>query len=146
MGNIVFNNQVFEVSYDKEELMALKEKVISNFGMQGNAEYYQYDVPYMVFLIDRLLLDDVEAVREIYSPDISKDFLPIKREINVILTKLRSNNINLDEKILLTDNLRDLYLSLKYKEILMRSAMNYYFELMNIVRLTKVNNITKELK
>lgn len=146
MGNIVFKNQVFEVSYDKEELMALKEKVISNFGMQGNAKYYQYDVPYMVFLIDRLLLDDVEAVREIYSPDISKDFLPIKLEINAILSKLRSNNINLDEKILLTDNLRDLYLSLKYKEILMRSAMNYYFELMNMVKLTKVNNITKELK
>ena len=144
------NNQLFEVSYDKEQLSILRSKIINNAATIKHEkyiayvspiesledkhivyfkkkliyrnkdglncyqfEYDEYKYPYIVTLIDMLLEDNLNALTEIYRPDISKevDFSNFKKE---------------EEQASL--------------------IMHYYFELMSIIDLKKVSSIKRELK
>ena len=150
MGIVVFNNQEYEVSYNKEELIEFRQKVLDETKLLRDMEEdtnldndYYYGVPYIVSLIDRLLFDDYEAIREVFRPDISKERFPIKREINKIIKELNTTSLDIDEKIELTDELKQLYYELKYEEIYLRRIMKYYFELMNMISLNKVKTLSR---
>ena len=111
--------------------------------------YYEFDeyvYPYLIVLIDRLLCDDLSALKDIYCPDMSKELTPYDYEANHILEQLHLNSTNIDDKIKLTEQLRELYVNSKNDDKYGTMIIQYYFELMSMIDLKKKKILCRELK
>lgn len=135
MGTISFNDGEYEVTYDKNELQNLRRKILVVSSIINNEDY----TPYIVTLIDRLLVDDYEAIREIVSPDMSKEYNKIKLAIDYKAPLLSSERIDVNAKLQIVEDIRQLLISLKNIGSRLGIMMDYYFELASLIKLEKIS-------
>lgn len=137
-----------DVSYDKEKLLKLRDEILNkimDLNEKKSDDDFIYGVPYIVTLIDRLLYDDYEAIREVARADISKERFPIKSEIKKIIKELQSKTLDLEEKIELTEELKGLYTELVHEEEYLSVIMKYYKKLWSLISLKEANVLSKKI-
>ena len=104
-------------------------------------EYDKYIYPYLVKLINRLLEGDNKSIEEIFNYKGLYDFyiIDLENKINSIINDL-NEDINIDEKINKSVQLKDLYEKMKTM-LLQAKTKNYYEELQQLISFELIDEI-----
>ena len=144
--HVNFDNSYYpfrEVSNDKEYRNKIPKGTYEKNGQYYyKYEYDEYNYPYLVSLINRLINNDNTAIKEIFNYNGLYDYyiVDIDKKINKLLLDISNEEINIDDKINKTNDLKELLE--KQKTLLLNDKVkNYYNELQELISFELIDEI-----
>lgn len=107
--------------------------------------YEEYKFPYLVYIIDRILKNDRNAIDELYNMDFSKEIIPFENKIEKISCELDSiPNRNIKDKKAKLEELENLLVHAEYNKRQV-SIVPYYQMVIDLLEMHKINSESLQL-